>query len=158
MNIFWKPSDYSGPQCLCFWLALESRSQSDLLFSRKSDRKKEKSVVSFTHEQNIICSQTLKNQTQLEDSGHKQTIIRRQSFAPHVRGCRPIKREKKWRRMIMALIWSLKLWSLWPAPRVCSKIQRASATAAMFVTACNGYCFRSLRLQRKAGQGCSKQG
>ena len=29
-----------------------------LLFSRKSDRKKEKSVVSFTHEQNIICSQT----------------------------------------------------------------------------------------------------
>ena len=29
-----------------------------LLFSRKSDRKKEKSVLSFTHEQNIICSQT----------------------------------------------------------------------------------------------------
>ena len=27
-------------------------------FSPKSDRKKEKSVVSFTHEQNIICSQT----------------------------------------------------------------------------------------------------
>ena len=31
--------------------------RNDLLFSRKSDRKKEKSVVSFTHEQNIICSQ-----------------------------------------------------------------------------------------------------
>ena len=33
--------------------------RSDLPFSRKSDRKKEKSTVSFTHEQNIICSQTL---------------------------------------------------------------------------------------------------
>ena len=33
--------------------------RSDLPFSRKSDRKKDKSVVSFTHEQNIICSQTL---------------------------------------------------------------------------------------------------
>ena len=32
--------------------------RSDLPFSRKRDRKKEKSVVSFTHEQNIICSQT----------------------------------------------------------------------------------------------------
>ena len=31
--------------------------RSDLPFSRKSDRKKEKSVVSFTHEQNSICSQ-----------------------------------------------------------------------------------------------------
>ena len=31
--------------------------QSNLPFSCKSDRKKEKSLVSFTHEQNIICSQ-----------------------------------------------------------------------------------------------------
>ena len=31
---------------------------SDLPFSRKSDGKKEKNMVSFTHEQNIICSQT----------------------------------------------------------------------------------------------------
>ena len=29
--------------------------RSDLTFSRKSDRKKEKSKVCFTHEQNIIC-------------------------------------------------------------------------------------------------------
>ena len=42
----------------------------NLPFSRKSDRKKEKSVVSFTHEQHIICSQT-----QLNDIGHEQTII-----------------------------------------------------------------------------------
>ena len=35
--------------------------RSDLPFSRKSDRKKEKSTVSFTHVQNIICSQTQLN-------------------------------------------------------------------------------------------------
>ena len=32
--------------------------RSDLPFSCKSDHKKEKSVVSFTHEQNITCTQT----------------------------------------------------------------------------------------------------
>ena len=39
-------------------------------FLRKSNRKKEKSVVSFTHEQNIICCQT-----QLDEIAHEQTII-----------------------------------------------------------------------------------
>ena len=34
--------------------------RSDLPFLRKSDHKKEKSVNSFTHGQNIICSQTLR--------------------------------------------------------------------------------------------------
>ena len=43
---------------------------SDLPFSRKNDRREEKSVVSCTHEQNIIC-----NQTQLGDIAHGQTII-----------------------------------------------------------------------------------
>ena len=38
--------------------------------SRKSDRKEGESVVSFLHEQNIICSQT-----QLDDIAHEQTII-----------------------------------------------------------------------------------
>ena len=51
----------------------------DLPFSRKSDRKKEKNVVSFTHEQDIICSQT-----QLDNIAHEQTIICRQLFAGHV--------------------------------------------------------------------------
>ena len=37
--------------------------RSDLPFSRKNDRKKEKSTVSFTREQNITCSQTLKPKT-----------------------------------------------------------------------------------------------
>ena len=43
---------------------------SNLPFSRKSDHKKEKSTVSFTHKQNIICSQTL-----LDGIAHEQTII-----------------------------------------------------------------------------------
>ena len=46
-------------------------------------------MVSFTNEQNIICSQT-----QLEDNAHQLTIIRRQLFAGHVVGSRPIKRKK----------------------------------------------------------------
>ena len=44
--------------------------QSDLPFLRKSDRNREKSVVSFTHELNIICSQT-----QLDDIAHEQTTL-----------------------------------------------------------------------------------
>ena len=63
--------------------------QSDLPFSRKSDRKKEKSTVSFTHVQNIICSQT-----QLDSIVHEQTIICRQLFAGHVVGSWPVKEIK----------------------------------------------------------------
>ena len=44
--------------------------RSDLPFSRKSDHKKEKSTVSFTHVQNIVCSQT-----KLGAIAHEQTII-----------------------------------------------------------------------------------
>ena len=44
--------------------------RSDLPFSRKSDRKKEKCTVSSTHEQSIIRSQT-----QLDRIAHEQTII-----------------------------------------------------------------------------------
>ena len=54
--------------------------RSDLPFSRKSDHKKDKSVVSFTHEQNIIFGQT----HELDDIAHEQTIICRQLFASHV--------------------------------------------------------------------------
>ena len=68
--------------------------RSDLPFSRKSDRKKEKSTVSFTHVQNIICSQT-----QLDGIAHEQTIICRQLFAGHVVGSRPLKRKKNLLRM-----------------------------------------------------------
>ena len=67
--------------------------QSDLPFSRKSGRKKEKSTVFFTHEQNIICSQT-----------HEQTIICRQLFAGHVVGSWPMKRKKNLLRMIIQFI------------------------------------------------------
>ena len=54
-------------------------------FSRKSDRKKEKIVVSFTHEQNIICSQA-----QLDGIAHEQTIICGQLFAGKVVCSRPM--------------------------------------------------------------------
>ena len=43
--------------------------RSDLPFSRKSDRNNEKSLVSFTYEQNIICSQT-----KLDDIVYEQII------------------------------------------------------------------------------------
>ena len=46
------------------------RKRSKLPFSCQSDCKKEKSTVSFTHVQNIICSQT-----QLDGTAHEQTII-----------------------------------------------------------------------------------
>ena len=67
-----------------------------LPFSGKSDSKKEKSVLSFTHEQNNICSQT-----QLDDIAPEQTIICRQLFAGHVVGSQPKKRKKNLHRMIV---------------------------------------------------------
>ena len=73
--------------------------QSDLPFSRKSDHKKEKSTVSFTHEQNIICSQSL-----LDGIAHEQTIICRQLFAGRVVGSRPMERKKNLLRMIIDII------------------------------------------------------
>ena len=69
--------------------------QSDLPFSHKSDRKKEKSMVSFTHQQNIICSQTL-----LDGIAHEQTITCRQLFAGHVVGSWSMKRKKNLLQMI----------------------------------------------------------
>ena len=65
------------------------RKQSNLPFSRKSDRKKEKSTVSFTHVQNIICSQT-----QLDSIVHEQTIICKQLFTGHMVGSWPMKEIK----------------------------------------------------------------
>ena len=50
-------------------------------FLHKTDRKKEKSMVSFMHEQSVTCSQT-----QLDDIAHEQTIICRQLFAGHMHG------------------------------------------------------------------------
>ena len=50
-----------------------SGKRSDLPFSGKSDLKREKSVVSFTHEQY--------SQIQLDDITHEQTFMSRQLFA-----------------------------------------------------------------------------
>ena len=72
--------------------------RSVLLFSGKSDRKEEKSVVSFTHDQNIICSQP-----ELDDIANEQTFTCRQLFAGHVVGCRPMKRKKNLHRMIIGI-------------------------------------------------------
>ena len=67
----------------CFVIRSQSLSFNEYLLEvkrsailHKSNHKKEKSVVSFTHEKNIICSQTW-----LEDIGCEQTIICRQLFA-----------------------------------------------------------------------------
>ena len=73
--------------------------RSDLPFSRESDRKKEKSTVSFTHVQNSICSQT-----QLDGIAHEQTIIFRQLFAGHVVSSRLLKRKKNLLRMVISNI------------------------------------------------------
>ena len=53
--------------------------RSDLPFSRKSDRKKDKSVASCTHKQNTICSQTqLVDECPWADH-HLQAVICRSS-------------------------------------------------------------------------------
>ena len=57
------------------------------------------SVVTTTHEQNIICSKS-----HLDSTTHEQTIICRQLFAGHVVGSRPMKRKKKMHRMIISFI------------------------------------------------------
>ena len=79
------------------------RKRSNLPFSCKSDRRKERRMVSLTHEQNIICSQTL-SQTKWDNIAHEQTIICRQLFAGHVVGSQPMKRKKNLPRMIVITI------------------------------------------------------
>ena len=83
---------------LFFFMNILGR-RSDLPFSSKIDRKKEKSTVSLRN--NIICSQT-----QLDGIANEHTIIFgayffRQLFAGHVVGFRPIKRKKHLHRIIM---------------------------------------------------------
>ena len=96
--IIWSPS-------LFFFLMNILGKRSDLPFSRKSDRKKEKSTVSFTHVQNIICSQT-----QLDGIAHEQTITGRQLFAGHVVGFQPMKRKKNLLRIMIILNISIFKW------------------------------------------------
>ena len=63
-------------------------------------------MVSFTHEQNSICSQKL-SQKRLNDIAHEHTIICRQLFAGHVVGSRPMKRKKHLHGMIIFLFESI---------------------------------------------------
>ena len=60
-------------------------------------------MVSFTHGQNIIGSQT-----KLADIAHEQTIICGQFFASHVVGSRPMKKKKKLQRMIILFTLSIE--------------------------------------------------
>ena len=56
-------------------------------------------MVSFTHEQNSICSQK-----QLNDIAHEHTIICKQLFtAGHEVDSRPMKRKKHLHRMIISV-------------------------------------------------------
>ena len=63
---------------LSLFLMNISGKRSDLPFSGKSDLKREKSAVSFTHEQY--------SQIQLDDTAHEHTFMCRQLFAAHVTG------------------------------------------------------------------------
>ena len=56
-------------------------------------------MIEFTHEQNLIRSQT-----QLSDFAHEQTIICSQLIAGHVVGPRPMKRKKNLHWMIIVII------------------------------------------------------
>ena len=79
-------------------------------------------MVSFTHEQNIICSQT-----KLNDIAHKQNIICRQLFAGHVVGSRPMKRKKNLHRMIICVAFAehhLSLYSPVPFREVYSTVHQ----------------------------------
>ena len=64
------------------------------------------SMVSFTHEQNSICSQK-----QLNDIVDEHTIICRHLFAGHVVGSRPVKKKKHLHRMIIWIIFNFVWWA-----------------------------------------------
>ena len=76
-----------------------------LPFSCKRDSKKEKSVVSFTNEQNIICSQT-----KLNNTAHEQTIICGHLLAGHMGGSWPMKEKKNLHWMIICITCCLRSW------------------------------------------------
>ena len=89
---------------VCFWKNIFGK-RSNLPFSCKSDHKKEKSLVSFTHEENIICSQK-----KTDNIVHiKQTTICRQLFAGHMVRSRPMKRKKNLQWMIIIFIFNSDL-------------------------------------------------
>ena len=63
--------------------------RNNLPFFMQEQWQEGESVVLFTYEQNIICSQT-----QLNNIAHEQTIISRQLFVDHVVGVWPMKSKK----------------------------------------------------------------
>ena len=71
------------------WFAYLLGKRSNLPFFMQEQWQEGESVVLFTYEQNIICSQT-----QLNNIAHEQTIISRQLFVDHVVGVWPMKSKK----------------------------------------------------------------
>ena len=84
-------------ECIDFFIILSPslffrinifRKRGDLPFLHKSDPKKEKSVVLFTHDQNININYLQPNI--LDNIAHEQTIYCWQLFGGHVVGPRPM--------------------------------------------------------------------
>ena len=75
---------HSITEFVCLFLMNILGKRSDLSFSRKGDHNKEKSTVSFTHVQNIICSQTLHRRKMSTHALVKMTrdLFRAMSLAP----------------------------------------------------------------------------
>ena len=84
---------------VCFFNEYPREARQSAIFTQERSQEGE-STVSFTHVQNIICSQA-----QLDGIAHEHTIICRQLFAGHVVGSRPMKRKKNLLRMIKWFIY-----------------------------------------------------
>ena len=83
---------------VCFFNEYPWEAKRSAIFTQERWQEGE-NTVSFTHEQNIICSQTL-----LDGIAHEQTIICRQLFAGQVVGSWPMKRKKNLLRMIITFM------------------------------------------------------
>ena len=81
-------------QGVCFFNEYPRKAKRSSISTHERSQEGE-STVSFTHVQNIICSQA-----QLDGIAHEHTIICRQLFAGHVVGSRSMKRKKNLLRMI----------------------------------------------------------
>ena len=95
---------------VCFFKEYLREEKKSAIFT-KSDCNKEKSVVSFTHKQNIICSPT-----KLDDSAHEQTIICKHLFSGHAVSSQPMKRKKYLQWIIMSFKYNCRMWIIIIAP------------------------------------------
>ena len=116
-------------------------------------------MVSFIHEQNIICSQS-----QLDDIAHEQTITcgeardhnyNRTGFADHMVGSRPIKRKKNLHRMIIIITWQnyiLEFFPYWIRVYICLREKIHTYHKDIFVQAIIILQFSKTNVE--GGTGC----